>query len=33
MEGKLILKKENGVHKQSEKAIHKIQRYVQYKKR
>ena len=30
MEGRIILKKENGVHKQSEKKeIHSIQRYMQ----
>ena len=33
MEGNIILKKENGMHKQSEKKlIQRIQRYIQYKK-
>ena len=34
MEGKIILKTQNGVHKQNmKKEIHRIQRYIQYKKR
>ena len=33
MEGKIIFKKEDGLHKQNEKKeIHRIQRYIQYKK-